>query len=98
KRAHIKDRLREERQRASDQGKLAEYDALVEAMRDEQGRLPLGEKGIGRLATHRLGQHLWLRTKTAKDASEWELRIDWRAFDSADGKPVDLSSVKLELK
>jgi signal transduction histidine kinase len=98
KRAQVKDRLREERRRAIEQGTLAEYDAIVEAMRSEQGRLPLGEKGIGRLATHRLGQHLWLRTKTAADPSEWELRIDWRAFDSIQGKSIDLSSIKLELK
>ena len=98
KRAKVKDRLRAERQRAVENGTLAEYDAIVETMRSERGRLPLGEKGIGRLATHRLGQNLWLRTKTADDPSEWELRIDWRAFESPKGESVDLDSIKFELK
>lgn len=98
RRGRVKERLREERQRAAQDGKLSEYEAIVETMKSEQGRLPLGEKGIGRLATHRLGLNLWLRTKTANDPNEWELRIDWRIFDSADGKPKDLSSVDLELK
>ena len=45
KRAKVKDRLRAERQRAVEKGTLAEYDAIVETMRSERGRLPLGEKG-----------------------------------------------------
>ena len=96
-RARVKNHLREERRRAIEQGTIAEYDAIVEAIRDEQGRLPLGEKGIGRLATHRLGQYLWLRTKTPDDPFEWELRIDWRAFDDTHGEAIDLSSIKLRL-
>ena len=98
KRARVKDRLRAERQRAVENGTLAEYDAIVESMRDEQGRLPLGEKGNGRLATHRLGQNLWLRTKTADDPLGVGTRIDWRLFDSPEGAAVDLSSIRLNLK
>ena len=57
-----------------------------------------GEKGVGRLATHRLGQHLWLRTKTKTDPLEWDLKIDWTLFESSDGKPIDLSAVPLVLR
>ncbi len=97
-RGRIKDRLKRERDRAMKRGSLDSYNALVETLRQEHGgRLPLGEKGIGRLATHRLGQHLWLRTKTKNDPLEWELKVDWNHFDSPDGRPIDLSNVPLTL-
>ena len=97
-RAQIKDRLKKERERAIKQSSLDSYGALVEALRREHGgRLPLGEKGVGRLATHRLGQQLWLRTKTKNDPLEWDLKINWELFDSLDGTPIDLSAVPLAL-
>ena len=78
---------------------MESYEALVETLKQEHGgRIPLGEKGVGRLATHRLGRHLWLRTKTANDPLEWELRIDWSDFDIYQTKPVDLSAVPLTLR
>lgn len=98
-RSEVKARLNKERLHAERRGSLEEYSDLVEALKREHGgRLPLGEKGVGRLATHRLGRHLWLRTKTAGDPLEWELRIDWNAFDDVDSGPKDLSSVELSLK
>ena len=98
-RAQIKDRLSKERKRAIKQGTLDSYGALVDTLRREHGgRLPLGEKGVGRLATHRLGQYLWLRTKTKSDPMEWELKIDWTLFESLDGTPIDLSAVPLTLR
>ena len=97
-RAQVKDRLKKERDRAIAQGTLDSYGALVDTLRREHGgRLPLGEKGVGRLATHRLGQHLWLRTKTKNDPLEWDLKIDWTLFESPDGTPIDLSAVPLAL-
>lgn len=99
RRAAIKERLRAERKVAQERGSLNEYNALVERLRTAHGgRLPLGEKGIGRLATHRLGRFLWLRTKTADDPLEWELKIDWSLFESPDGQPVDLHKVPLKLR
>ena len=98
-RAQVKDRLKKERDRAIAQGTLDSYGALVDTLRREHGgRLPLGEKGVGRLATHRLGQHLWLRTKTKNDPLEWDLKIDWTLFESPDGTPIDLSAVPLALR
>lgn len=98
RRAQLKERLRRERESAEKRGAVHEYDALVKRLKREHGgRLPLGEKGVGRLATHRLGNHLWLRTKTADEDFEWELRIDWDVFDRLSGNLIDLSSVKLKL-
>ncbi|WP_185965536.1 ATP-binding protein [Flavobacterium zepuense] len=49
---------------------------------NECGRIPLGEKGIGRLGVHKLGDKITLITKT-KDSTEIELRIDWTKLYSA---------------
>jgi signal transduction histidine kinase len=98
-RGRIKERLKQERAAAAQRGTLDSYDALVETLKQEhKGRIPLGEKGVGRLATHRLGTQLWLRTKTQDDPLEWELRIDWSDFDAYQAKPIDLSAVPLTLK
>lgn len=40
------------------------------------GRLPLGEKGVGRLAVHKLGSKFHLITKSKK-CPECEIQIDW---------------------
>ncbi|MGK3218288.1 ATP-binding protein [Klebsiella pneumoniae] len=39
-------------------------------------RLPLGEKGVGRLAVHKLGRKLRINSK-ALDSNEIEVNIDW---------------------
>jgi signal transduction histidine kinase len=49
---------------------------------NECGRIPLGEKGIGRLGVHKLGDRITLVTKT-KNTLEVELRIDWTKLYSA---------------
>jgi signal transduction histidine kinase len=98
-RARVKERLRAERDAAAKRGSLVSFNALVDELKAAHGgRLPLGEKGIGRLATHRLGSYLWLRTKTVDDPFEWELRIAWSEFDSLGDGPVDLDSVELTLR
>jgi anti-sigma regulatory factor (Ser/Thr protein kinase) len=40
-------------------------------------RLPLGEKGVGRFAVHKLGDRIRMVTKTA-DSAECVVDIDWR--------------------
>lgn len=45
-------------------------------------RIPLGEKGIGRLGIHKLGNVITLVSK-AKGKKEVKLTIDWRKLDSA---------------
>ena len=39
-------------------------------------RLPLGEKGVGRFAVHKLGNRIRLVTRS-KDSDEYVVRIDW---------------------
>lgn len=45
-------------------------------VRTEKGRMPLGEKGVGRLAVHKLGSSLVINTKS-KDAKEVKIVINW---------------------
>jgi hypothetical protein len=54
------------------------------SMRTKLGRVPAGNKGLGRLAALRLGAEAICtsRTKSAP-ATEHQLSIDWRRFDSA---------------
>lgn len=42
-------------------------------------RLPLGEKGVGRIAAFKLGRFITLTTK-AEDQPEYEVTIDWNAL------------------
>ncbi|MDH5902846.1 ATP-binding protein [Vibrio splendidus] len=44
--------------------------------RTKKQRLPLGEKGVGRLAVHKLGSQLVINTK-AKNSKEVKIEIDW---------------------
>lgn len=50
--------------------------------RTPRGRLPIGEKGVGRLAVHRLGRLLQLVTRTA-GGPELVMDIDWDEFDAS---------------
>lgn len=47
-----------------------------------KGRLPIGEKGIGRFGVHKLGKHIELITR-AKNNKEIVVEIDWSKFDDA---------------
>lgn len=47
--------------------------------RTDQGRLPLGEKGVGRFAVHKLGDRIGL-VSHAKDSRECVTVIDWEAL------------------
>ena len=46
-------------------------------------RLPLGEKGVGRFAVHKLGKKVSL-TSRAKGHKEVHLEIDWKDFEKAE--------------
>ncbi len=54
--------------------------------RNQCGRYPLGEKGIGRLGVHKLGRKIRVFSKTAQDR-EVELSIDWTELENA--KQID---------
>lgn len=47
-----------------------------EGVRSHCGRLPLGEKGVGRFAVHKLGHHIRLVTR-AKGQPECSVKIHW---------------------
>ena len=49
------------------------------AKRSPKGRLPIGEKGIGRFGVHKLGHEIELVTKKAT-GKEYVVRIDWNQF------------------
>jgi len=51
--------------------------------RSSRGRLPIGEKGVGRFAVHQLGRQFTLITRMAGQP-EVVLEIDWDTFDSGD--------------
>ncbi|MBN1803301.1 MAG: sensor histidine kinase [Candidatus Lokiarchaeota archaeon] len=94
----IKEKLRIEREKALKSGNLGSYDAIVKKLKKEYGkRIPLGEKGVGRFATHRLGRFLELRTKTKENDYELVLKIDWDKFDIISDKFVDLDSIGISL-
>lgn len=93
-----KERMKAEKRRADERQTRSEYEQLINALKKEYGgRLPLGEKGVGRFATHRLGQHVIIQTKTKDEPYEWALEIDWANFSAIDGKPRDLHTVPLTL-
>jgi signal transduction histidine kinase len=59
----------------------------------EFNRLPLGEKGVGRLAIHKLGRKITLVTR-ARGGKEAVLNVNWDDFENT----TDLSSVKMALE
>ena len=93
----IKERLKKERDNALLSGSLGAYDSIVKQLQKERGRLPLGEKGVGRFATHRLGRYLELRTKTKDCSYELVLKIDWNDFDNFSNEYRNLNSIGVSL-
>jgi signal transduction histidine kinase len=95
----VKEQLKKERLDADKRGTRTQYERLVKTLKKEHfGRLPLGEKGVGRFATHRLGRYLELVTKTSDEVEEWVLRIDWEDFNPKDDKPHDLDKIEIPLE
>jgi signal transduction histidine kinase len=88
-----KERLKKERENAIASNSLGAYDAIVKQLKKEKGRLPLGEKGVGRFATHRLGRFLEVRTKVSNIPYELVLKIDWDEFDRLDNGFRNLNSI-----
>lgn len=56
----------------------------AEKRRTARGRLPIGEKGVGRFAVQQLGHRLRMVTRSAGHP-EVVLDIDWDAFDNGEG-------------
>lgn len=95
---NVKERIKKEREAARTTGNLGAYDALVKHLKKEHGnRIPLGEKGVGRFATHRLGKHLELKTKVKGASHELVLKIEWDKFDVISDGFVDLDSIGVKI-
>ena len=67
--------------------------AKHESRRTSLGRLPLGEKGVGRFAVHQIGRKLEMVTRS-HGQPEIVLRADWDLFDVGnhylDGLPLEV--------
>lgn len=50
--------------------------------RSPKGRLPIGEKGIGRFGVHKLGHKIELVTKKTNE-KEFVVRVDWNQFSQS---------------
>src|SRR4029077_5598902 len=94
----VKETIRQERAKAGAQGTLGSYNKLISELKKERGgRIPLGEKGVGRFASHRLGRRLSLRTKVRELEYEYLLEVDWDNFDEGAAGAQDLETVGVSL-
>lgn len=95
---NVKERLKREKAKAEKEDKLEAFERIYEqAKKANKGRIPLGEKGVGRFACNRLGSKLTLTTKIAENDYEYLLQIDWDDFNILDGTHKDLDEVKVSL-
>jgi signal transduction histidine kinase len=98
---NVKERLKRERAEAERTGKLGVYNSFVRELKKQHaGRIPLGEKGVGRFATHRLGRYLTLTTKQRNQPFEFLLQIDWNSFEPSPVNDhfIDLESIGVALR
>lgn len=63
--------------------------------RTSLGRLPLGEKGVGRFAAQQIGNSLKLISKSINSPQELIVDIDWKKFEN---NKIDLIDVEVEYK
>lgn len=95
---NVKIKLREERANAEATGNLGAYQSVINQLKKENGgRIPLGEKGVGRFATNRLGSKLVIRTKTKESPDELVLRLNWDDFETENEHKKNLSDVSVVL-
>ncbi|NJN98034.1 MAG: hypothetical protein HC875_30120 [Anaerolineales bacterium] len=69
--------------------------AKEKQQRTPKGRLPLGEKGVGRFAAHKLSCHLTLISRAQNEqrglsANEVVITIDWDKFDNPEAYLSDI--------
>jgi len=63
--------------------------------RTSLGRLPLGEKGVGRFAAQQIGNKLKLISKSINSPQELVVNVDWKKFEN---NKLDLVDVEVEYK
>lgn len=94
----VKERLRTEKEKSIRENKLGTFNKFLKALKAEnKGRIPLGEKGVGRFASHRLGRTLLIKTKIAANDYEYLLKINWDDFNIIEGFQRDLDSIPVVL-
>lgn len=65
----------------------------------EYGRVPVGAKGIGRFASHSLGNNLVLTTAVKGERFGYELIFDWKEFTSSNkATDIDIPAFKFSKK
>jgi signal transduction histidine kinase len=95
---NVKDEIRKQREDALSKGNIGAFNSWLKTYKAaNKGRLPLGEKGVGRFATHRLGRQLILKTKIKENAYEFILKINWDDFEATTNEFVNLESVGITL-
>lgn len=96
---NIKERMKLERDKAIKKGSLEIFERFVKNLKKlHNNRIPLGEKGVGRFATHRLGRNLLIKTKIADLGYEYILRINWDEFDKVSDQFLNLESIGVSLE
>ena len=64
------------------------------------GRLPVGDKGLGRLAALRMGRVAMLQTRPAEEPGrEYRIKLDWDLFDEADvveSVPLNIEAISTQ--
>jgi hypothetical protein len=70
-------------------------EAKKQKQRSSKGRLPLGEKGVGRFAAHKLGHQLTLVSRSRNTDGELSsvevvIQIDWEQFDNPEAYLSDV--------
>jgi signal transduction histidine kinase len=66
-------------------------------IRTELGRLPLGEKGVGRFAAQQIGGHLVMISKKEDSDEELYVEINWNDFEKED-KNLDEVKIAYEMR
>lgn len=95
---NIKERIKKEQEIAIKSGKKNAFEKFIKVLKEEyKNRIPLGEKGVGRFACHRLGSKLLIKTKVKENDYEYILNIDWDDFENKDGIAKDISSIGISL-
>lgn len=96
---NVKEKIKKEREDAIKRGTLGNYDALIKGLKDaNNGRIPLGEKGVGRFATHRLGRYLTIKTKVESLDYEYVLNVDWDEFDQINDIHTNIDAIGINIK
>ena len=75
-------------------GNLKKEKLVEKKVSDKYKRLPIGEKGIGRLGLSKLGFKCTIYTKSKKTNIEYSFSMDWKKFENSLGLKDILFNIK----